>query len=62
MYLLHVLLLHAQAAAGIVGEPSLAHIPNALVECSDADIDKNLAAIEALEALEDVDQVEHNMA
>eukprot|EP00611_Tribonema_gayanum_P012848 TRINITY_DN2353_c0_g1_i5.p9 TRINITY_DN2353_c0_g1~~TRINITY_DN2353_c0_g1_i5.p9 ORF type:complete len:118 (+),score=49.87 TRINITY_DN2353_c0_g1_i5:2345-2698(+) len=56
------MLLDGLAAVGITGEPSLAHIPNEVVEVSDADMELNLAAIEALEGLDDVDQVEHNMA
>jgi len=32
------------------------------VECSDDDFEKNMAIIDALEELDDVDKVEHNMS
>jgi YebC/PmpR family DNA-binding regulatory protein len=41
---------------------SLVHVSKAPVECSDADFEKNMEIIDALEALDDVDSVEHNMA
>jgi YebC/PmpR family DNA-binding regulatory protein len=40
----------------------LAHISKAPVECTEEDFDKNMAIIEALEELDDVDSVEHNMS
>jgi YebC/PmpR family DNA-binding regulatory protein len=52
----------ALAASGMEGEPALVHVPNALVDVSDEDMEKNFLAIETLEALDDVDVVEHNMA
>lgn len=41
---------------------SLAHISKAPVECSEEDFDKNMVIIDALEELDDVDSVEHNMS
>lgn len=41
---------------------SLAWVTKAPVECSDEDFDKNMQIIEALEELDDVDSVEHNMS
>mmetsp|Transcript_10254 Transcript_10254/g.18705 ORF Transcript_10254/g.18705 Transcript_10254/m.18705 type:complete len:292 (-) Transcript_10254:393-1268(-) len=41
---------------------SLAWISKAPVECSEEDFEKNMEIIEALEELDDVDSVEHNMS
>jgi YebC/PmpR family DNA-binding regulatory protein len=41
---------------------SLIYVSKAPVECTDADFEKNMEIIDALEALDDVDSVEHNMA
>ena len=41
---------------------ALRYITKAPVEVSDADFDKNMAIIDALEELDDVDSVEHNMS
>ena len=41
---------------------SLAWISKAPVECTDEDFDKNMEIIDALEELDDVDSVEHNMS
>eukprot|EP00585_Thalassiosira_rotula_P013140 CAMPEP_0196129482 /NCGR_PEP_ID=MMETSP0910-20130528/106_1 /TAXON_ID=49265 /ORGANISM="Thalassiosira rotula, Strain GSO102" /LENGTH=298 /DNA_ID=CAMNT_0041388583 /DNA_START=15 /DNA_END=911 /DNA_ORIENTATION=+ len=41
---------------------SLTHVSKAPVECSEEDFDKNMNIIEALEELDDVDSVEHNMS
>lgn len=41
---------------------SLRYITKAPVECSDEDFEKNMAIIDALEDLDDVDSVEHNMS
>jgi len=41
---------------------SLVHVSKAPVECTDEEFEKNMAAIDALEALDDVDSVEHNMS
>ena len=41
---------------------SLAHVSKAPVECSEEDFEKNMEIIEALEELDDVDSVEHNMS
>jgi len=41
---------------------TLRYISKAPVEVSDADFDKNMAIIDALEELDDVDSVEHNMS
>ena len=41
---------------------SLAWVSKAPVECSDEDFEKNMNIIEALEELDDVDSVEHNMS
>jgi YebC/PmpR family DNA-binding regulatory protein len=40
---------------------SLVHVSKAPVECSDEDFEKNMSIIDALEELDDVDSVEHNM-
>ena len=41
---------------------SLEHVSKAPVECTDDDFEKNMGIIDALEALDDVDLVEHNMS
>ncbi|KAL3767516.1 hypothetical protein ACHAWU_000179 [Discostella pseudostelligera] len=41
---------------------SLSYVSKAPVECSDEDFEKNMAIIDALEELDDVDSVEHNMS
>lgn len=41
---------------------SLSHVSKASVECSEEDFEKNMAIIDALEELDDVDSVEHNMS
>ena len=41
---------------------SLVYVSKAPVECSDADFEKNMQIIDALEELDDVDSVEHNMS
>lgn len=41
---------------------SLVYVSKAPVECSEEDFDKNMQIIEALEELDDVDSVEHNMS
>ena len=41
---------------------SLSWVSKAPVECSDEDFEKNMNIIEALEELDDVDSVEHNMS
>ena len=41
---------------------SLAHVSKAPVECSEEDFEKNMKVIDALEELDDVDSVEHNMS
>ena len=41
---------------------SLRYISKAPVECSDEDFEKNMAIIDALEDLDDVDSVAHNMS
>lgn len=40
----------------------LSHVSKAPVECSEEDFEKNMVMIEALEELDDVDSVEHNMS
>ena len=40
----------------------LVHVPKVVVDCTDEDFENNMLAIEALEGLDDVDSVEHNMA
>lgn len=47
---------------GITGDTGLALIPTGLAECDDEAMELNLAAVEALLELEDVDAVNHNMA
>jgi YebC/PmpR family DNA-binding regulatory protein len=41
---------------------SLVYVSKAPVECTEADFEKNMEIIDALEALDDVDSVEHNMS
>lgn len=41
---------------------SLSHVSKAPVECSEEDFEKNMSIIDALEELDDVDSVEHNMS
>lgn len=41
---------------------SLVYVSKAPVECSENDFDKNMQIIEALEELDDVDSVGHNMS
>merc|ERR1711966_384606 len=41
---------------------SLTHVSKAPVECSEEDFEKNMKIIDALEDLDDVDSVEHNMS
>lgn len=41
---------------------SLSYVSKAPVECSEEDFEKNMAIIDALEELDDVDGVEHNMS
>ena len=41
---------------------SLAWIAKAPVECTDEDFEKNMEIVDALEELDDVDSVEHNMS
>lgn len=45
----------------IVNDPSLDMIPKTLVECNEEDMEANLALIEYIEDLDDLDQVFHNM-
>ncbi|CAM9571423.1 unnamed protein product [Ectocarpus sp. 13 AM-2016] len=52
----------ALSEAGITGETGLALIPSALADVDDEAMELNLAAVEALLELEDVDTVDHNMA
>lgn len=52
----------ALSNANVDGESSLALIPESVAEVDDQAMELNLAAIEALLELEDVDSVEHNMA
>jgi transcriptional/translational regulatory protein YebC/TACO1 len=40
----------------------LTHVSKAPVECPDEEFEKNMDLIEALEELDDVDSVEHNMS
>ena len=50
-----------EAAAGRIEEAELAMVPKIWVEVNDEDADKNIALIEWLENLDDVDAVYHNM-
>ncbi|KAL7466590.1 hypothetical protein ACHAXS_006885 [Conticribra weissflogii] len=47
---------------GLEAKMSLAHVSKAPVECTEEDFEKNMAIIDALEDLDDVDSVEHNMS
>jgi len=40
----------------------MVNVPKMLVDCSDEDFEGNMSVIEALEELDDVDSVEHNVA
>jgi len=51
----------ALEAAGLTPKPYLANIPTVWVSCSEEHMEGNLNVIELLEALDDVDSVEHNM-
>jgi len=51
----------ALQGAGIECAGSFVNYPLATVECSQEDIDANLAALDKLEEIDDVDSVEHNM-
>ncbi len=50
-----------EAAGGRIEEAELAMVPKIWVEVNDEDADKNIALIEWLENLDDVDAVYHNM-
>ncbi|HAB99364.1 MAG TPA: YebC/PmpR family DNA-binding transcriptional regulator, partial [Parachlamydiales bacterium] len=50
-----------EAAAGRIEEAELAMVPKIWVEVNAEDADKNIALIEWLENLDDVDAVYHNM-
>ena len=52
----------AVKAMGYECKMSLVYVTKAPVECSDEELDKNMQIIEALEELDDVDSVEHNMS
>jgi len=41
---------------------SLSYVSKAPVECTDEEFEKNMAIVDALEELDDVDSVEHNMS
>lgn len=41
---------------------SLVHVSKAPVECTEEDFEKNMVIVDALEELDDVDSVEHNMS
>ena len=45
-----------------VKDPALEMIPKNLIECSDEEKEKNIALIEFIEDLDDIDEVFHNMA
>jgi transcriptional/translational regulatory protein YebC/TACO1 len=45
----------------IGGSSMLGYIPQAKIDLNDDDIDKNMALIDDIEELEDVDQIYHNM-
>ena len=49
--------------AGFACVGNLVHepIPGTLVACSDEDLEKNLAVVDALSEVDDVDTVEHNI-
>lgn len=53
-----------EAIKGLGHEPkmSLCYVSKAPVECSDEDFEKNMDIVDALEELDDVDSVEHNMS
>ena len=54
-----------QSALGDAGydcSGQLVHVPLTTVECSEEDSEVNYAAIDKLEELDDVTNVEHNMA
>lgn len=45
----------------VIKEPALEMVAKTLIECSDEDKEKNLALIEFIEDLDDIDEVFHNM-
>lgn len=48
-------------ALGIHGTASLVYIPQTKVQVNDEDFNKNMAMIDTLEEMDDVDAVFHNM-
>lgn len=44
-----------------VNDPSLEMVPKTLIECNDEDKEKNIALIDFIEELDDIDSVYHNM-
>lgn len=44
-----------------VRSTKLANVPQVYAECSDEDFENNMEVISALEELDDVDSVEHNL-
>lgn len=55
----------AVKSMGEIGEEakmSLSHVTKAPVECSEEEFEANMKIIDALEELDDVDSVEHNMS
>lgn len=52
----------AVTGMGHEAKMELVHVSKAPVECNDEDFEKNMLIIDALEDLDDVDSVEHNMS
>jgi transcriptional/translational regulatory protein YebC/TACO1 len=53
---------HIEAVSASEAKMSLAWIAKAPVVCTDEDFERNMKIIDALEDLDDVDSVEHNMS
>jgi len=56
------LMFEAIKSLGYEPKMNLCYVTKAPVECTDEDFDKNMNIIDALEELDDVDSVEHNMS
>lgn len=56
------LMVDALQSLGHEPKMSLSYVSKAPVECSEKDFEKNMAIVDALEDLDDVDSVEHNMS
>lgn len=56
------MMFEALKSLGYEPKSSLCYVSKAPVECTDEDFEKNMAIVDALEELDDVDSVEHNIS